>query len=73
MKNFFFSTAITDNGQPLFVAYGLTHKTTGDLAPNSKLRIQIPAGKYTVNNGNYNITYPSYVLPVAGTELTGMY
>jgi len=66
-----FSTAITDNGQPLFVAYGLTHKTTGDLAPTvSSEWIQIPAGKYTVNNGNYNITYPSYVLPVAGTELT---
>ena len=66
-----FSTAITDNGQPLFVAYGLNHLTTGDYAPSVGSNwIQIPTGKYTAINNNYTITNQSYVLPILGTELT---
>ena len=66
-----FSTAITDNGQPLFVDYGLTQVGTGDLAPTVSAEwIQIPAAKFTANNGNYIISYPSYLSPVVGNELT---
>ena len=66
-----FSTAITDNGQPLFVAYGLNHLTTGDYATSIGSKwIQIPAGKYTAINNNYTITNQDYLLPILGTELT---
>ena len=70
-----FSTAITDNGQPLFVTYTLPPVTihTGDLAPTSGVNwIQIPIVKYTPNNGNYVITYPVYVPAPIGTELNNV-
>ena len=65
------STAITDNGQPLFVAYGLNHVTTGDYAQTvSSEWIQIPAGKYTAIDNNYTIIIPDYTLGIIGNELT---
>ncbi|MDD4684167.1 MAG: YDG domain-containing protein [Bacteroidales bacterium] len=70
-----FSTAITDNGQPLFVTYTIPPVTihTGDLAPTSGVNwIQIPVAKYTPNNGNYVITYPVYVPAPIGTELNNI-
>ncbi len=70
-----FSTAITDNGLPLFVTYTIPPVTihTGDLAPTSGVNwIQIPIAKYTPNNGNYVITYPVYVPAPIGTELNNI-